>query len=178
MFASPIHRTAAHAFLFSVAFALCVFTNFPWILWVAKVGHGADKEYQPQAWMHGSQVYMARTTQEVSPETMSDGKYWEYFGGYSGSNHSLPTWVPDVADAAPLFTWENKTGVVTLTYVSSLRRFVMVVGTPTNPSGVGSMEGTFDTYFLESTAITGPFRMVTYLKEFGPQAYFANIPSK
>ena len=37
------------------------------------VGHGADKEYQPQSWMHGSQVYMSRTKAEVSPEVMASG---------------------------------------------------------------------------------------------------------
>jgi hypothetical protein len=35
-----------------------------------------------------------------------------------------------------------------------------------------------DTYILESPAITGPWKMVTYWKDFGPQAYFVNIPSK
>ena len=30
----------------------------------------------------------------------------------------------------------------------------------------------------EADAITGPFRLVTYLEKFGPQAYFANFPSK
>lgn len=46
------------------------------------VGHGADKEYQPQSWMHGSQVYMSRTKAEVSPEVMASGEHWEFFAGY------------------------------------------------------------------------------------------------
>jgi hypothetical protein len=36
----------------------------------------------------------------------------------------------------------------------------------------------FDTYFLEADAITGPWRYVTYMAKFGPQAYFVNHPSK
>ena len=28
------------------------------------------------------------------------------------------------------------------------------------------------------TAITGPWRLVTYMKDFGEQAYFVNFPSK
>ena len=39
------------------------------------LGHGADKEYQPQSWMHGSQVYMSRTKTEASVKTMSDGQH-------------------------------------------------------------------------------------------------------
>ena len=40
------------------------------------------------------------------------------------------------------------------------------------------MGGPFDTYFLEADAITGPYRMITYMPAFGPAAYFSNIPSK
>ena len=55
------------------------------------VGHGASQEYQPQSWMHGSQVYMSRTKTEVSVKTMSDGAHWEYFAGYK-SNGNTPVW--------------------------------------------------------------------------------------
>jgi hypothetical protein len=33
-------------------------------------------------------------------------------------------------------------------------------------------------YILESDAITGPWKLVTYMKDFGEQAYFLNFPSK
>ena len=35
-----------------------------------------------------------------------------------------------------------------------------------------------NTYLMESDNVTGPWNMITYLKDFGPQAYFVNIPSK
>lgn len=38
--------------------------------------------------------------------------------------------------------------------------------------------GPFNTYFLESDYIIGPFKYMTYLEKFGPQGYFVNIPSK
>ncbi len=37
---------------------------------------------------------------------------------------------------------------------------------------------TFNTYILESKEITGPWRLITYMKEFGEQAYFVHTPSK
>ena len=43
---------------------------------------------------------------------------------------------------------------------------------------MGSLAGTFDTYLLESDSITGPFKLITYMEAFGPQAYFAHLPSK
>ncbi len=35
-----------------------------------------------------------------------------------------------------------------------------------------------DSYILEADKLTGPWRMVTYMKDFGEQAYFLNFPSK
>jgi len=140
------------------------------------VGHGADKEYQPQSWMHGSQVYMSRTKGEVSVETMGGGEHWEYFAGYQQPGNTA-VWKDDVGDAAPLFTWENRTGVVTMTYMPALKKFIMCVGTPTRANGTKSTVGPFDTYFLESSLITGPFKMVSYLASFGPESYFVNIAS-
>ena len=35
-----------------------------------------------------------------------------------------------------------------------------------------------NTYILEADEITGPWRLVTYMKDFGEQAYFVNFPSK
>jgi uncharacterized membrane protein YgcG len=35
-----------------------------------------------------------------------------------------------------------------------------------------------NTYILESPTLTGPFKLVTYMKDFGVQAYFCNFPSK
>ena len=36
----------------------------------------------------------------------------------------------------------------------------------------------FDTYFLESDSITGPWSYVNYMSKFGPEAYFVHFPSK
>lgn len=104
---------------------------------------------------------------------MDDGSMWE-FAGENGK------WVDSVADARPLWSWANRTGSTTITYIATLRKFVMVVNAPApSPYRPGvSMGGPFDMYFLEADAITGPYRMITYMPSFGPAAYFANIPSK
>ena len=36
----------------------------------------------------------------------------------------------------------------------------------------------YNTYVLESDRLTGPWRLVSYMRTFGEQAYWANIPSK
>src|SRR5208283_4658527 len=42
----------------------------------------------------------------------------------------------------------------------------------------GNTVSRYHTYFLESENITGPWRLVSHLSNFGEQAYFVNIPSK
>jgi len=33
-------------------------------------------------------------------------------------------------------------------------------------------------YILEANVITGPYKLITYMKDFGEQAYFLTFPSK
>ena len=63
-------------------------------------------------------------------------------------------------------------GVATVTYDAPLKKYLMCVtdGWPTCAK--------MHTYILEADAITGPWRLVTYMKDFGEQAYFVNFPSK
>jgi len=42
----------------------------------------------------------------------------------------------------------------------------------------GNTISRFHTYVLEADQITGPWRLVVYMKNFGEQAYFVNLPAK
>ena len=72
----------------------------------------------------------------------------------------------------PLIEWNNHMGCVTVTDVPGLKKYLMCVtdGWPT----VAKMTS----YIVEADAITGPWRMVAYMKAFGEQGYFLNFPSK
>ena len=61
---------------------------------------------------------------------------------------------------------------MTMTYITALKKYLMVItdGWPT----VARM----NSYILESDNITGPWRLVSYMKDFGQQAYFLNFPTK
>ena len=63
-------------------------------------------------------------------------------------------------------------GCVTMTYNAPLKRFLMCV------TDGGNTVSKYDTYILESDRMTGPWKLVTYLRQFGEQAYFVNLPSK
>jgi hypothetical protein len=63
-------------------------------------------------------------------------------------------------------------GCVTATYNAPLKKYLMCVtdGWPTCFK--------MNSYILEADVITGPWRLVTYMKDFGEQGYFLNLPSK
>ena len=81
-------------------------------------------------------------------------------------------WSDDFNEIKPLIEWNNNMGCVTATYVPQLKKYLMCItdGWPT----VAKM----DSYILEADQITGPWRMVAYMEDFGEQAYFLNFPLK
>ena len=141
------------------------------------IAHGADRANDYEGWMQGSQVYLARAP--PAPTTLNDAATYEFYAGGHGASAA---WSSRLADAAPLISWGNRTGVVTLSWHPLLKKFIMVVSTPTESPFSGSdappFNATYDTYFLEADDVTGPWALVSYAAMFGPQAYFANIPSK
>jgi len=120
------------------------------------------------SWITADQIYVARVT--PSPETINDLNAYEFFAGHD--KQGTPVWTNDFAKIKPLIEWNNNMGCVTATYVAALKKYLMCItdGWPT----VAEM----DSYILEADKITGPWRMVTYMKDFGQQAYFLNFPSK
>ena len=120
------------------------------------------------SWITADQVYLARV--KPSPETINDEDAYEYYAGHDADEK--PVWSNDFDDLKPLIEWNNNMGCVTATYVPQLQKYLMCItdGWPT----VAKM----DSYILEADEITGPWKMVAYLEDFGEQAYFLNFPSK
>jgi hypothetical protein len=137
------------------------------------VAHGAsDPDPNPRAadlsWITGDEIYLARVA--PSPATIDDASKYEFFAGLDANGK--PVWTHDFAAIKPLLKWDNNMGSVTITYDAPLKKFLMAV------TDGGDTVSKFNTYILESPAITGPWKLVTYMKDFGVQAYFVNFPSK
>lgn len=137
------------------------------------VAHGAVKEdSNPRpansSWINGDQIYMVRVTPTI--ENMNDKSKYEYFAGYDSEDEAV--WTNEFKKIKPIFEWNNHCGCVTITYNSALKKYIMCItdGWPTLKF--------MDTYFLESDKPYGPWKMITYMENFGEQAYFVNIPSK
>ena len=120
------------------------------------------------SWISADQVYLARV--KPSPKRINDLKAYEFFAGHN--KNGKPLWTSDFKKIKPLIEWNNNMGCVTATYVPQLKKHLMCItdGWPT----VAKM----DSYILEADELTGPWRMVSYMKDFGEQAYFLNFPSK
>lgn len=128
----------------------------------------SDFAHANLSWVTADQVYLARV--KPAPETMNDIKAYEFFAGHDAAGR--PVWTDRFDKIKPLIEWNNHMGCVTATYVPGLKKYLMCItdGWPT----VAKMTS----YILEADAITGPWRMVSYMKDFGVQGYFLNFPSK
>ena len=140
------------------------------------VGHGAEHpDPQPRvannSWVTGDAVYMARVTPSI--KNMNDRSKYEFFGGHHDNGE--PIWTRDFQAIKSVFTWNNHCGIVTATYNPGLNRYFMCI--TDGHRGVTSRKK-YTSYILESDRLTGLWQMVAYMEDFGPQAYFLNIPSK
>lgn len=137
------------------------------------VAHGAeDPDPKPReanlSWCTGDQIYMARVL--PGPENMNDASKYEFFAGHD--DQGKPVWTSDFSKIKPLIDWNNNCGGAAITYNPGLKKYLMCI------NDGGNTISKMNTYILESDLITGPWKLVTYMHDFGEQAYFANIPSK
>ena len=126
------------------------------------VGHGAvSNDPYPRfgnlSWISGDQIYMCRVT--PSPENINDMSKYEFFSGHDTEGNAI--WTNNTKDCKPLIDWNNNAGCVTMSYFAPLKKYIMCVtdGWPTAFK--------MNSYFLESDNITGPFKLIAYLKDFG-----------
>jgi autotransporter-associated beta strand protein len=130
------------------------------------VSHGAsdgmNRRFGYNSWVTGDAIYLIRVTPSVA--TINDPSQYEFFDGTG--------WTGDFSRIQPIAAWRDRMGCVSMTYNAPLRKYLMCVN-----DGQTTMSR-FNTYILESSNITGPWKMVQYMEHFGEQAYFVNIPSK
>ncbi len=128
---------------------------------------GANRRFAYNSWITGDQIYLVRVTPSI--ENINDISKYEFFAGLNGDQ---PVWTGDFSKIKPIAAWKDNMGCVTMTYDAPLKKYLMCVTDGTTTYGY------FNTYILESDRIVGPWKLVAYMKHFGEQAYFVNIPSK
>lgn len=131
------------------------------------VGHGSTRRDASNTWIRGDQIYLARVKPSIA--TINDPEAYEFFAGYDSDGTAV--WTNEFASIKPLLEWEGRLGCVTITYNAALQRYLMCISS-------GLRRGRYDSMILESPDITGEWRMVQYMPQFGPMAYFLNFPSR
>jgi hypothetical protein len=137
------------------------------------VAHGADQSgcnhsVYHNSWITGDLIYLLRVTPGI--ENMNDVSRYEFFAG--NDKNGNPVWTNDFKKIEPLLEWNENMGCVTVTYNAPLKKYLMCV------TDGGNTCARMHTYILESDKLTGGWKLVTYMKNFGEQGYFVNIPSK
>ena len=137
------------------------------------IAHGADvsdslPRFWNDSWITGDQVYLLRVI--PSEENINNMQQWEFYAGKDTLGKDV--WTHDFAKIKPLLEWNNNMGCVTVTYNNILKKYLMCV------TDGGNTCAKMNTYVLESDSLTGEWKIISYMKNFGEQAYFVNILSK
>lgn len=137
------------------------------------VAHGSRlPDLQPRhannSWITGDQIYLCRV--DPAPEKINDASAYEFFAGKDDKGNDI--WSSSFEDIQPIADWNNNMGCVTITYNAPLKKYLMCV-----TDGQTTLSR-YNSYILESDSMTGPWKMLSYMKDFGEMAYFLNIPSK
>ena len=137
------------------------------------VAHGSsDPDPNPRdadlSWITADEIYLARVKPSI--HNMDDASKYEFLAGHDAKGNAI--WTHDFSRIKPMLKWDNNMGSVTMTYDAPLKKYLMAV------TDGGNTVSKFNTYILESSNITGPWKLVVYMKDFGEQGYFVNFPSK
>jgi hypothetical protein len=135
------------------------------------VAHGAsegtNRRYGYNSWITGDNIYLIRVTPSIA--NLNDASQYEFYAGQSGG---AATWTHDFTKIEPIAAWKDHLGCVTMTYDAPLKKYLMCITDGRETIGY------FNTMILESDAITGPWKRISYLLYFGEEGYFVNFPSK
>ena len=101
---------------------------------------------------------------------MNDAGAYEFFAGHDPAGAAK--WTRDFVSIKPLVEWPGRIGHATITYNAPLDKYLLCI------TDGGNTISAFNSFILEADAITGPYRLVSFMVRFGEQAYFLNIPSK
>lgn len=129
---------------------------------------GGDNEFYHNSWITGDQIYLLRVTPSI--ENINNMSKYEFYAGKDEKGN--PVWTNDFKKIRSLLEWKANMGCVTITYNAPLKKYLMCITDGENTCAK------MHTYILESDKLDGDWKLVTYMKDFGEQAYFVNIPSK
>ncbi|WP_282053879.1 DUF7402 domain-containing protein [Maribacter luteus] len=130
--------------------------------------HGYSSGKGQNNWDKGDAIYLCRT--DANPESITKAESYEFFAGLT--KNGKPIWAKGVANAKPIVDWPNHLGSESITYFPKMNKYILMTcrlkeSEENLPYNV--------TIFWEADEITGPYKIVHYMKDWGAQTYFPNI---
>ena len=133
--------------------------------------HGYSSGKGKNNWDKGDAIYLCRTF--ANTKSITTAESYEFFAGHDKNGES--TWTNNVDDAKPILDWPNHLGSEGITYFPEMNKYILMTcrlmeDEDNLPYNV--------TIFWEADEITGPYKIVHYMKNWGVQTYFPNINSQ
>jgi hypothetical protein len=133
--------------------------------------HGYSSGKGMNNWDKGDAIYLCRVNAKTASIINPDS--YEFFSGYDSLGNAV--WKKGVDNAKPVLDWPNHLGSESITWFPKLKKYILM---SCRLSEAEDNLGYNVTSFWESDEITGPYAIVHYLRDWGPQAYFPNIPAQ
>jgi hypothetical protein len=133
--------------------------------------HGYSSGKGMNNWDKGDAIYICRT--DATIHSITDPLAWEFFSGHDKSGEAV--WKRGVENARPVLDWPNHLGSESITWFPKLNKFILM------SCRLKEAEDNLPynlTIFWEADKITGPYRIIHYMRNWGQQAYFPNIPAQ
>lgn len=133
--------------------------------------HGYSSGKGKNNWDKGDAIYLCRT--DANPEKIIDPLAYEFFAGHD--KNRKPLWKKSVKEARPIADWPDHLGSESISFVKGIGKYILMT------ARLKEDETNLDhnnLIFFEADELTGPYRIVHYLKDWGVQSYFPNIPSQ
>lgn len=133
--------------------------------------HGYSSGNGQNNWDKGDAIYLCRTF--ATTDSIIQAESYEFFAGHAESGKAI--WAKGVEMARPILDWPDHLGSEGITYFPQLKKFILITcrlmeNEENLPYNV--------TIFWEADDLTGPYKIVHYMKNWGAQTYFPNISSQ
>lgn len=133
--------------------------------------HGYSSGKGQNNWDKGDAIYLCRTY--ATTDSIIQSASYEFFAGHA--KNGIPVWDKKVENAKPILDWPDHLGSEGITYFPMLNKYILVTcrlmeNEENLPYNV--------TIFWEADELTGPYKIVHYMKNWGAQTYFPNISSQ
>ncbi|MBE0655303.1 MAG: hypothetical protein IH594_15995 [Bacteroidales bacterium] len=131
------------------------------------VSHGYSKGTGTNNWANGDALYLCRVDEGIG--NVIDPTKYEFWTGRE--------WSSSVENAGPILEWPDNIGGATITWNPGLKKYILVTHHNAH-TGMGDVAQEHRTIIMEADEITGPYKTIHYMTNWGPGSYFGNIPAK